>query len=299
MALADYYARTAVAASQVIAGFDEQAFRTALEGACVGVSFDRDAAESREGQALLDLTVRLLTRLYPTIAVQPAPGAEEFAEHLNGLAKAINPRITIADEAAVGIAVGRNASTFDRTTFAGSSAWTAQLSRKTALAVGDSPVPFGAGTAACLAAAAVFRVVVLDDAADDTADLTFSCLDGVAPVPEPAVPDDGWLLSEPAVLIGCGAIGQATVWALARSPLRGDLFLVDAQRRRRGEDHPGRRPPHRHPQACSLPGRLGQLHHRTRVPVGDGTNRSRLSDTSAGRSGVAAPMDRECLDPAG
>jgi len=229
MALADYYARTAVAASQVIAGFDEQAFRTALEGACVGVSFDRDAAESREGQALLDLTVRLLTRLYPTIAVQPAPGAEEFAEHLNGLAKAINPRITIADEAAVGIAVGRNASTFDRTTFAGSSAWTAQLSRKTALAVGDSPVPFGAGTAACLAAAAVFRVVVLDDAADDTADLTFSCLDGVAPVPEPAVPDDGWLLSEPAVLIGCGAIGQATVWALARSPLRGDLFLVDGE----------------------------------------------------------------------
>jgi hypothetical protein len=229
MALADYYTRAAVAAAQAIAGFDEHAFRTALDGARVGVSFDRDTAESREGQALLDLTVRLLARLYPTIAVQPAPGADAFAEHLTGLAKAINPGIAIADQATVGAAVGRDASAFDQTVFAGSSAWTAHISRKTALPVGDSPIPFGAGAAACLAAAAVFRIVVLDDAEADPADLTFSCLDGVAAVPEPALPDDGWRLPEPALLVGCGAIGQATVWALARSPLRGDLFLVDGE----------------------------------------------------------------------
>src|SRR5438045_181703 len=82
------------------------------------------------------------------------------------------------------------------------SAWTAHISRKTALPVGDSPIPFGAGAAACLAAAAIFRIVVLDDAEADPADLTFSCLDGVAAVPEPALPDDGWRLREPAVLVG-------------------------------------------------------------------------------------------------
>jgi hypothetical protein len=229
MGLVDYFSRAAVAAAQVIAGFDEHAFRTALDGARVGVSFDRDTAVSREGQALLDLTVRLLARLYPTIVVQPAPGAEVFAGRLTGLAKAINPAIAIADQATVGIVVGRDASAFDRTVFAGSTTWTAHISRKTAPAVGDSPIPFGAGAAACLAAAAVFRIVVLDDIEADPADLSFSCLDGVEAVPEPAVPDDGWRLAEPAVLVGCGAIAQAAVWALARSPVRGDLFLVDGE----------------------------------------------------------------------
>jgi hypothetical protein len=228
MALADYYSRAAVAAAQVIAGFDEEAFRGALETACVGISFDRDAAETREGQTLLNLAVRLLARLYPTIALQPAPGAEVFAEQLTSLAKAINPNLTVAENAGVGIAVGCNAPAFNRTIFAGSRGWTATLSCKTPQAVGDGPIPFGAGAAACLAAAVVFRIVLLDDA-EAPADVTFSCLDGVDPVPEPAIPDDGWCLPEPTVLVGCGAVGQAAVWALARSPLRGDLFLVDGE----------------------------------------------------------------------
>ncbi len=227
MALADFHGRAAIAAAQVIAGFDEHAFRVALEEVCVGISFDRDAAETREGRALLDLTVRLLARLYPSIAVQPAAGTGVFAGQLTDLATAINPHITLTDHTDLGIAVGRNASAFDRTIFAGSCAWTATLSQNTPQATGDSRIPFGAGAAACLAAAAVFRTVLLDQT--DQTDVTFSCLDGVDPISDPVIPDDLWNLPEPAVLVGCGAIGQAAVWALARSPLRGDLFLVDGE----------------------------------------------------------------------
>jgi hypothetical protein len=229
MALADFHGRAATAAAQVIAGFDAHAFTAALEEVCVGISFDRDAAESREGRALLDLTVRLLARLYPNIEVRPEPGADVFAEQLTDLAMAINPHITLTDHSDVGIAVGRNASAFDRTIFAGSRGWTATLSQNTPQATGDSLIPFGAGTAACLAAAAVFRAVLLDEPDTGQTDVTFSCLNGVDLIPDPVIPDDGWNLPEPAVLVGCGAIGQATVWALSRSPLRGDLFLVDGE----------------------------------------------------------------------
>jgi len=229
MALADYYNRAALAAAQVIAGFDEQTFRTALEDTHVGISFDRAAIQTREGQALLDLTVRLIARLYPTIALRPSPDAEAAVTHVTDLAKAINPRITIADSATLGIAIGHDAPTFDRTIFAGSDAWAARLSSRTPQATGDSPIPFGAGAAACLAAAAVFRAALVDDTISVSVDMTFSCLDGVESIPSPAAPEAGWQLPGPTVLVGCGAIGQAAVWALARSPLRGDLFLVDGE----------------------------------------------------------------------
>lgn len=66
MALADYYARSALAASQVLAGFDEQRFRGVLEGVRVGLVIGTDAVQCTEGRALLDLLVRLLARMYPT-----------------------------------------------------------------------------------------------------------------------------------------------------------------------------------------------------------------------------------------
>lgn len=229
MALADYYSRAALAAAQVIAEFDEDAFRATLDGARIGISFDGEAANNREGQALLDLLVRLLARLYPAIVFQPAGNTGAVVERLTHLAKAINPNITVTDSATTGVAVGISAPIFEQTIFVGSDGWTAHLSRHTCQRVGNSPIPFGAGAAACLAAAAVFRIAVLGDSVLNTGDLAFSCLDGVDVTPEPVMPSDGWCLTEPAVLVGCGAIGQAAVWALARSPVHGELFLVDGE----------------------------------------------------------------------
>jgi hypothetical protein len=154
MALAPYFDRAALAAAQVIAGFDEQAFRHALEQTTVGLSLDEQACNAREGQALADLAVRLLARLYPRLQiVSPDTGLEQ---QLTRLATAINPRIELVGSGAeVGIAVGEAAERFPTTVFAGSEGWVARIGTAGPHAVGSSPNPFGPGAAACLAAANV------------------------------------------------------------------------------------------------------------------------------------------------
>ncbi|WP_167759242.1 E2 ligase fold family C protein [Blastococcus sp. TF02A_35] len=227
MALAPYYDKAAIAAAQVVAGFDPATFQRSLEGTSVGLSFADQAATSREGGALLDLTVRLLARLYPTLALRPSgPAASKLAEELSALARAINPRLDLADHANVGIAVGIDATPWTQTVYAGSDAWQGRVSVTGPCPVGDSPIPFGAGAAACLAASEIFRLL-LDPTAPTPGDGHLSCLDGVAPILEADLPNEEWCLPSRTVLVGAGAIGQAATWALARSPLTGTLHIAD------------------------------------------------------------------------
>jgi molybdopterin/thiamine biosynthesis adenylyltransferase len=227
MPLAEYYDKSAVAASQIVAGFDPEAFRSALDKTAVGLSFDERAASSTEGRSLLDLSVRLLARLYPTMCIRPVGAdAEELAGALSRLALAVNPRLQLDDHASVGVAVGLDASTWERTVFAGSDAWMGRVSVSAPLSVGESMVPFGAGAAACMAASCVFRWL-LDPSAASPGDAEFSCLDGVTPVTLGDHAEAGWTVPERTILVGAGAIGQAAAWALARSPLRGKVHIVD------------------------------------------------------------------------
>lgn len=230
MALAPYYDKAAVAASQVVAGFRPDAFREALVGVAVGVSFGDQAARSTEGRALLDLQVRLLARLYPALALRPdGAAAEKEAERLAALACAVNPSIDLVDDAPVGVTAGLGAALWSQTVHAGSDGWTGQAGGNEPLPVGATVLPFGAGAAACLAASAVFRHL-LDPAAPRPGPARLSCADGAAPAPLGNPPPGGWALPARAVLVGCGAIGQATVWALAASPLTGTLHVVDGER---------------------------------------------------------------------
>jgi hypothetical protein len=228
MALAGYYDKAAIAAAQVVAGFDADTFRGALEGTSVGLSFGQEAAGSGEGRAALDLAIRLLARLYPTLSLRPRGAvAETLAVELGALAQAINPRLDVADNAPIGIAVGADAPGWPAVTvFVGSDAWTGRVSLTSPLSVGPSQVSFGAGAASCLAASAVFRLL-LDPTAPRPGTAELSCLDGVAPVALEPPPTQGWPLPNRTVLVGAGAIGQAATWALARSPLRGTIVVVD------------------------------------------------------------------------
>ncbi|RWB39739.1 MAG: hypothetical protein EOQ46_26245 [Mesorhizobium sp.] len=62
----------------------------------IGVAFDEQAC-STEGKASLDLLVRLLSRLYPSICFLPAgEAAESLAKVLANLARSINSQITLA-----------------------------------------------------------------------------------------------------------------------------------------------------------------------------------------------------------
>ena len=228
MALAPYFRRTAVAVSQVLAGFDEDAIAERLDSIVLGVSIGADVEHSAEGDALLDLTTRLLARFYPQIHLSgPAPSAATFEQ----LAIRINPDLTFVDDEptltvvlGTGPAIGTGVHVY-----AGSDNWDALLSTTSPRPIGPSSNPLGAGLAASIAAANLFRgvfprddgIVELDD------DLVFSTL-----TMSPRRTDQDSALPpvrlvEATALVGLGAIGNAAAWALSRTDLEGDLHIVD------------------------------------------------------------------------
>jgi hypothetical protein len=228
MALADYYARNALAAAQVLAGFDEQRIREALDKVRVGLCIGTDAAQSREGRTLIDLLVRLLARLYPTLVVRGETGAQEAARDATDLARRINPAMDFASDPTIEIAVGTglpDAGEWPRI-FVGSGDWNAFVGTVEPRTVGRSANPFGAGAAACLAAANLFRWFFLQDDSYLDRDLTFSVLEADSCRTEDA-PLTGPLGEM--VLVGAGAIGNAAAWALSRVPMEGVLHIVDHQ----------------------------------------------------------------------
>lgn len=223
MALADYFERDLVAASQVIAGFDRAAFEARVGGLRVGIAWGADTEDSPAGLHLLDLSVRLLARFYP--ALRLAGPAGEVRDRLEAGALAINPRIELGGRRThdAGIVVGRLGGTFDRAVYAGADDWTARIGTETGRDVGGSGQPFGAGVAAGLAAANLFRMLLLPDARlDRDASLSVGPLVSGETTPLPRV-----ARLEGAVLLGAGAVGNAAAWALARVPAAGRVTIVD------------------------------------------------------------------------
>lgn len=234
MALANFIDRAATAASQLLEGFDLKAFEHVLNGQVVGVAFDGEAASSTEGAATLDLAVRLIARLYPEIAVLSLDeGGRATARNLFLLARSINPTIGIASARravtyciVVGSTIPRGIK--GRMVFAGSRGWTALLSRSNPVGSGPTSIPFGAGAAACFAAANVFRSIFADQltGGEPDDDITMSLLDYGR--------EDRDDLATTAIdlgeahLVGLGAIGNGAIWSLARSPwITGRLHVID------------------------------------------------------------------------
>jgi hypothetical protein len=228
VALADYFHRSAVAAAQVLGGYDEEGLRGRLGETSVGV-FVSNEADCPEGRALVDLTIRLLARLYPTLALEA--GGSIDVDALADLARSINPAIdTVSRGADAAIAIGgERTSMAPLVMYAGSDAWNSRLSSTTPQRLGTSENPFGAGAAACLACANLFRAVFrpMEPYLDD--ELGFSTLELRAqPSSDEAVILDVDL-GESVVLVGLGAIGNAAAWALSHCPVRGAIRLVDGQ----------------------------------------------------------------------
>ena len=230
MGLADYYRRGAVAAAQLIAGFDEAAFRAKLEAQHVHIQIGADAARS-SGPHLADLLVRILARLYPAVSITGHGKAAALADDMAALAPAINPKIELdprGDITAV-VAVGsvpRGRIPSD-IVFAGSRDWDALVDASVPQPIHGRANPFGAGAAACLAAANVFRTVFLDGELRDH-DLVFSAL--LREVgPTPTLSPRRLALPSDSVLVGAGAIGNAAAWALSRAGLTGTMHVVDPE----------------------------------------------------------------------
>lgn len=223
MALAPYYDKASIAASQVVAGFDHTAFERKLSGTVVGLSFTSSDITNPQGAAAVDLALRLLARLYPTLAIVGDDACGEEVDALKALATRINPRIEFADQAPLGIAVGAGI-TWESTVYVGSSAWTGTVSMDEAQALGTEDVPFGAGIASCLAVATVFRILFLPDPFAGTSSLT-----AFERGTEPDLAGAPFRLEGRTALVGAGAIGHAVLWTLARSPLLGEIHCVDGE----------------------------------------------------------------------
>lgn len=229
MALAPYFERAALAASQVVDRFDPETFRAQLLSASVGVAFSSEAALAPEGKHLLDLLMRLLARLYPRVDLYcPEPA---YAMPLRELATAINPQIeiTASGKADLGIAIGDVSTQTRETLFVGASGWDALISRTSPQSVGASENPLGPGAAACFAAANLFRRVFPVVGGDLDDEVRFSTLSFSRELTPRAVPNSGWRLEDDAVLAGVGAIGMAAAWALQRAPLVITMHLVDGE----------------------------------------------------------------------
>ena len=227
MALADYFNRDAVAISQVLQGFERDAFVEKLQRVKVAIAFGEDAASSYDGRNLLDLSVRLAARLYPNIAFATVPAGIEFADVLIELAAKINPNIQAskASPADVVLSVGADAPAVDApTVYAGCDGWIARVGTEGPFRINNQDNPFGAGSAACLAAAFLFRFLFLPDGP------TFLDADISFPPDANAFPSlTESELKDPLVLVGVGAVGNSAAWALARTPLVGQIHLVDPQ----------------------------------------------------------------------
>ena len=227
MALADYFSRDALAISQVLQGFETDTFTEKLEGVRVAIAFGEEAATSGDGRELLDLSVRLAARLYTSLTFATVPAGDEFAEELIALANSINPNIETSKTgtASVALSIGVDAPSVNaRTVHAGCDGWVAMVGTEGPYSTSDQGNPFGAGFAACLAAANLFRFLFLPDGTT-LLDADISFPPDASSFPSLAAST----LTDPLVLVGVGAVGNSAAWALARTRLTGQIYLVDPQ----------------------------------------------------------------------
>jgi hypothetical protein len=239
MAIANYFQRNTTAASQLLQNFDYDGFVRLLNRHRIGLVIDGLAAKSAEGAATADLAVRLLARFYPKLAIVAADvRATGEVVKLRELAMAINPALSITgtlDPMTHCLVIGNTAVTLKRkqarVIYVGSANWIVKLSLKKPVGSGTTKNPFGAGVAACLGVANLFRVVFSKQLPGSTLDneVAFSIvtlgLQGTKAVRGYKAAAIGR-----AFLVGAGAIGNGALWALKRGGATGELCVVDPQK---------------------------------------------------------------------
>jgi hypothetical protein len=231
VALAPYFHKAALGSTALMPGVSVQEFSRLMNPLTVTLRFGADAIQSHEGRVSLELVTNLLSRFYPAMCFEGiGEEAEQFGRRLTELAKSINPVIELSAPRSPYLIIGKSvAELSDFKAFIGSDGWNACFSTKTAQAVGLSQNPLGAGAAACFGAAAIFRHFFHKQLGvpEPNEEFVLSLIDYsrlACAVSEPLDYDLGEL-----ALAGVGAIGNATVWLLARSQCKGCIHLVDPE----------------------------------------------------------------------
>lgn len=233
MALAPYFAKAALAAADILNGVSPSQFEELLAPIVVGIAVDEDVLHNFECQTLSELLTNLLARLYPGLVLV---GPDSWVARMEQLALSINPNLDLHREAgcAVWVCVGNGQLGTDAAVVihASSEGWIARIT-ESPVACGRSINPLGAAAAACLAAANVFRTVFSRYLPGAERDKNLSlclfdfnvndhqCTNGH--------PEIAGSIAKDATLVGAGAIGNGTLWALARSPIAGTLQVIDPE----------------------------------------------------------------------
>ena len=234
MGLAKYLGKSALSASQVLKDFNYESFKQILLSQRICICFDKKTIATAEGFATIDMLVRLLSRLYPNLQLRCIDGKSADLDYFNELAHSINEYIdlSISEPNAV-IVVGDIQVKFPCLQFfAGSDQWLARFSVLRPQLCGNSINRFGAGAAACFAAANIFRHVFKEhlSVAELDNEFVYSTFNGCINEKAQQGPALGNINLTDTILVGLGAIGNATAWALKDLNLSASLHLVDGQK---------------------------------------------------------------------
>ncbi|HVF71033.1 MAG TPA: E2 ligase fold family C protein [Chthoniobacterales bacterium] len=239
MALANFFDKASLAAADVLREFDATAFAAALEAQTVGIAFDGRAAETAEGRVALELATDLFARLYPRLALL-AHGAEAGRINASLVSRvlAINPQLEIfekPDAVSAVLTVGStNAPAGIPAVYVGSQGWITRVSSRQPVGCGDSHNPFGAAAAACIGAANIFRFLFRQQLPPNSGRFdeyrSFSLIDFQPEEVGAGDPPLNGISLGDTTLVGNGAIGNAVIWTLTRTPgAVGRLNIVDPE----------------------------------------------------------------------
>ena len=241
MALANFFEKNALAAHQILSGLTTEVLTERLDHEAVGLAIDEDGAESKEGRITAELALGLLARFYPRIRLIPldrSPATQAVVQELTSRALAINPVIDLSDSEQLSrvLVVGSSHLPWNASTivYLGSAGWEFRLSPDRPVGSERTGNPFGAGAAACMGVANVFRAVMAEHLPGSRLDgeVSASVIGWGSPADGVPIPDlDATTIHLSETLLGgVGAIGNAVVWALARTPrIAGGIRLIDPE----------------------------------------------------------------------
>jgi ThiF family len=220
MALAPFFDRVFEAVGGHLR-VSRESLTSALGALTVGVDLGLHATDN--DLWIAELTINLLARLYPRIAIT---GAAQQLDDFRRLATSINPQLELTDRPApVQYTVHIGPIEMPGSLHASASGWVAHLSHRMVPPRGKAN-PYSAGAAACLACAELFRRVFLSASVE--LDVSVSLIDYGATAGSEFALQSMSIAS--ALYVGIGAVGNAGLWALSRHRgLRGQIALVDPE----------------------------------------------------------------------
>ena len=235
MGLAPFFDRARQSAAQVLRNFDVDMFERRLNEVTVTIAFDTIAATSAEGVAALDMAAHLAARLYPRIRVLPLDGDKALADGLIDTVRSINPSIEVVEKPAgeeVVLVAGATTAPANKAVYIGSDRWIANVSSTSPVGLGSSLIPFGAGAAACIGLANIFRFIFAEwlEKPELDQEICISMLNFATGADAANMDIDIGFDIGTVQLVGAGAIGNAFIWSMARlKHAVGTLHLIDPE----------------------------------------------------------------------